>query len=362
MDWKTEKYSNRGRDFYVNPNGNPYDNSGYYTQSRKFYDDYMTEYNNYWAEEAAKDPIARDADKWSNWSEMHDGVMWFDTAACFKGKFIGDVNAVTIAPNTSVNTQLNADPTKSYTPVTPANDANAALNGLSDSGSAFGTFWEGWYTGASYAVTTPQKDYANDPAYNKLVAPKDPNGPFQATWEKKAVSGQPYTQYGRTGNFRAKAWDTEISVTGQINWSDKELTTALNNARVDLQDDCDMDCQKRGSSLSAVAALMSTAYGIIALNALFMFIGAWRYRWRVCSVYCTMCACLVQVVILMLTAVMLTGKYNTVCMHSLTNTFEGSRWTMNDDFQMTFNLWFVSWILMLPFVCCGMCSAFVATK
>jgi len=114
--------------------------------------------------------------------------------------------------------------------------------------------------------------------------------------------------------------------------------------------------------MTLVATLMSTMYGIIALNALFMFIGAWRYRWRVCSVYCTMCACLVQVVILMLTAVMLTGKYNTVCMHSLTNTFEGSRWTMNDDFQMTFNLWFVSWILMLPFVCCGMCSAFVATK
>mmetsp|Transcript_835 Transcript_835/g.1288 ORF Transcript_835/g.1288 Transcript_835/m.1288 type:complete len:115 (+) Transcript_835:1102-1446(+) len=114
--------------------------------------------------------------------------------------------------------------------------------------------------------------------------------------------------------------------------------------------------------MTLVATLMSTMYGIIALNALFMFIGAWRYRWRVCSVYCTMCACLVQMVILMVSAVMLTGKYNTVCMRSLTNTFEGFRWTMNDDFQMTFNLWVASFILMFPFVCCGMCSAFVATK
>ena len=31
MNWKTEKYTNLGRDFYVNPNGNPYDNQGYYT-------------------------------------------------------------------------------------------------------------------------------------------------------------------------------------------------------------------------------------------------------------------------------------------------------------------------------------------
>ena len=47
-----------------------------------------------------------------------------------------------------------------------------------------------------------------------------------------------------------------------------------------------------------MASLMGTAYGIIGLNALFMFIGTWRYRWRICSVYCTMFACLFQFAIL----------------------------------------------------------------
>ena len=176
------------------------------------------------------------------------------------------------------------------------------------------------------------------------------------------MTGQSYTQYARSGSFRPGAWDTEISVTGQINWSNKELTTDLKQAQIDLTDDCDMDCQKRGSALSVVAILMSTSYGIIALNALFMFIGAWRYRWRVCSVYCTMVACVLQLILLTVSATMLFSKYNNVCMRSLTNTFEGFRWTMNDDFQMTFNLWVASFILMFPFVCCGMCSAFVATK
>ena len=58
---------------------------------------------------------------------------------------------------------------------------------------------------------------------------------------------------------------------------------------------------------------------------------------------------------------MLFSKYNNVCGRSLTNTFSGFRWTMNDDITMTFNLWVMSLVLMLPFVCCGLCSAYGAT-
>jgi len=121
-----------------------------------------------------------------------------------------------------------------------------------------------------------------------------------------------------------------------------------------------MDCQKRGSQLTLVAQLMSAAFGVIALNALFMFIGAWRYRWRVCSLYCTFCACMTQLILSIVSAVFLFSKYNAVCSLSLTNTFTGFRWTMNDDFTMTFNLWVASLILMLPFVCCGMCNAYAS--
>ena len=123
-----------------------------------------------------------------------------------------------------------------------------------------------------------------------------------------------------------------------------------------------MDCQKRGSAMTVVAILMRTAYGIIALNALFMFIGAWRYRARVCSIYCTFVSCLCQLILQIVAATMMFTKYNNVCMRSMTNTFVGFRWTMNDDFQMTFNLWVAGLILMLPFVCCGMCSAYVASN
>ena len=40
MNWKTTSYQDNGQTIYVNPNGNPKDNSGYYTQSRKFYNDW----------------------------------------------------------------------------------------------------------------------------------------------------------------------------------------------------------------------------------------------------------------------------------------------------------------------------------
>ena len=31
--------------------------------------------------------------RWDEWETMHDGVMWFDTAGCLDGGFIGQVNA-----------------------------------------------------------------------------------------------------------------------------------------------------------------------------------------------------------------------------------------------------------------------------
>jgi len=66
--------------------------------------------------------------------------------------------------------------------VNSAPDANSALNAKNDGSSAFGNFWNGWYTGANYATSSPSTDYDNQKAYNKLVAPKDENGPFQRNW------------------------------------------------------------------------------------------------------------------------------------------------------------------------------------
>ena len=61
----------------------------------------------------------------------------------------------------------------------------------------------------------------------------------------------------------------------------------------DLAEDCDMDCQRRGTQLTVVAILMSTAYGIIAVNALLMLAGTWVVYARVISIFCSMAACFI---------------------------------------------------------------------
>ena len=134
-------------------------------------------------------------------------------------------------------------------------------------------------------------------------------------------AGQSVTVYKKETVFRNNAWDVDVKVDGRIDWADGQLTEDLVNAQIELAEDCDMDCQKRGSAMTVVAILMRTAYGIIALNALFMFIGAWRYRARVCSIYCTFVSCLCQFILQIVAATMMFTKYNNVCMRSMTNTF-----------------------------------------
>lgn len=130
-------------------------------------------------------------------------------------------------------------------------------------------------------------------------------------------------------------------------------------ARLDLWEDCDLDCQAAGSQMSLVASLNGTALGFIGLNALFMFIGTWRYRWRVCSIYCTLFACLFQFAVIITSATMLFSSYTTVmCATSLTNTMGGSLpWYMADDWAVNVMLWVGQIFLMFGFLACGLCSA-----
>lgn len=85
---------------------------------------------------------------------MHEDVYWFDTAACFKGKFIGQINDVKIYPNTTVNAQIRVNPNPAPTNTsipTPVNlNSNAALNGKDDKGSDFSKYWGNWWVGATY--------------------------------------------------------------------------------------------------------------------------------------------------------------------------------------------------------------------
>ncbi len=201
----------------------------------------------------------------------------------------------------------------------------------------------------------PQKDWNDDYAYNKATGPIDAKAPYQVRYDSTTTNGK--TVYKKTNEYRADAWDVDINVNGKINF-DTPYYDELMEAKIELMEDCDIDCQKRGSQLTLIATLMGAAYGCIGLNALFMFCGAWWFYLRMCSMICTMVACLFQFAILITTGVLMMTKYNNVCMRSLTPTVEGFRWTMADDFYVTFSLWVISFFAMFIFVCCGMCSGY----
>ena len=137
---------------------------------------------------------------------------------------------------------------------------------------------------------------------------------------------------------------------------DEGLYKSLLEDRIALFEDCDVDCLAKGSQLTLVAGLNQLCFGIIALNALFMFIGAFRYQDRVLSVYCTFFACLFQFCIIVVSGVILCNRWNAVCSRSLTPTAGGLQWTMRDDFGVCFGLWIMSIILLFPFLFCGLQS------
>jgi len=89
---------------------------------------------------------------------MHKNIVWFDTTACWKSKFIGDINSVTISPATNTR-QLEADPTKKYNTTAPATDASLLFDLKHDRGRTFEEPWMGWYTGGNYANTSPVKNW-----------------------------------------------------------------------------------------------------------------------------------------------------------------------------------------------------------
>ncbi len=133
--WMTTSYEEGGITKYTDPNGNPYDNDGYYTQKLSAYEYGLDEvYNENMAAEHSKNPIERDAEKYDNWYDMHSGgILWFDTAACWKGPFVGDTNSPVI-------TAKSVGPTEQYPydlsnpPKKPSGVPSSASNNYSGPG------------------------------------------------------------------------------------------------------------------------------------------------------------------------------------------------------------------------------------
>jgi len=263
---------------------------------------------------------------------MHRNIMWFDTAACMNGGHIGNVNAVRINPTTERWTRRESKCTISETEsgFTKCYDYSPQENGK-------------WWSG---------KEFEDRNQDNKVIEHKGADDiPYVRTYNanQEAIS---------VPNNEKQSWETSIRVDGSMNWKDEDLYRDLLKDYIDLMEDCDVDCQARGSQLTGIAGLLAMVYGLVYLNAIFMFIGTWRYRWRICSLYCTFCVCLVQFVVLILTGAMMFTKYNMICGRSLTETAgKGNMWSMADDFYMTFSCWVTSFITMFCFVCCGMCPA-----
>lgn len=97
---------------------------------------------------------------------MHDGVWWFDTAACWKGGFIGEINSVETSISAIGNTWNAVD--ANVPGPTTTGTTNLAWSLLD--GSIGDTWGAGsWWAGANYANTEPEKDYKGDWVFNKLV-------------------------------------------------------------------------------------------------------------------------------------------------------------------------------------------------
>jgi hypothetical protein len=227
---------------------------------------------------------------------MHEDVIWFDTAPCMSGPYIGEGNKVTINPT--------------------------------DTKTAKRTSWFKAVDG----------------------------GPATANYSTKEQVALP------PSSIRYDAWDTDIAVTGSFMWSNEDLYRDFLKDRIDLLEDCDVDCHAKGSQLTVIAVLMSVAYTVIGINAICMFIGTWRPGFRICSVYFTIVACMLQFALLIAAGALMFTKYNALCGRSLFYTHNFYLYTMNDEFYWSFSSWLVSWIWMFIFVCCGMCSAYRPEK
>jgi len=162
------------------------------------------------------------------------------------------------------------------------------------------------------------------------------------------------SQYEKVTTWKASY--QSIAVTNNYQWNDEEMYRDFRKDWLDTFEDCDVDCQAKGSQLTLIAGLLGLVYFLISLNALCMFIGTWRYRWRVCSVYSTGILCLFQFSVIVATGCLLFTKYNGICSKSMRTTSvwdDKFIWTMSDDFYMTFSLWIASIFTMFGFVCCS---------
>ena len=211
--------------------------------------------------------------------------------------------------------------------------------------------WETMNTNVVWFDTAPCMNYASRVGGIKdfRITPNS-DDPISYGWWTE-VGNSPERIDGTTD------WSTDIKIEGAIGHMNGDAFKGQLKGWVDTIENCDIDCQARGSGMSLVSILNGTSLGIICFNALIMFIGAWKCWARIWSTYCTMFACVFQFAILIVSATYLFSQYTiSMCSVSTEGTAEGFLWTMKDDVEMNITLWVGQMIFMFVFVAFGFCQ------
>lgn len=154
-------------------------------------------------------------------------------------------------------------------------------------------------------------------------------------------------------------WTTNLTFANSIKIYDEDLQKDGFQDYVDLVEDCDIDCQHRGSGITIVANLNGLALGLICLNAIITFFGVWMSMFRVCSTYFNFLTCMFQTIVLIFSATCLFNQYSIArCSRSMTLTSEGRLYTMADDYFINVMCWIIQIPCVFFFLCCGCCGSY----
>lgn len=264
MDWKTLKYiaedmadhsytNEAGQSTYGNPQ-DEYPNVGIFTQTERYNDFYQNMYDQRWG--AKPDVIEATAKGYELWETGRD-VIWFDTTACTSGSHVGDINSGSIKPR---------------------------------GGSLF---MDDWIKGKFDIVT-------------------DPNTGKETNW----TNANPDTP-AEGDTLTAPFFDTDLKVPkDMLTFNDESLYRTQLEDYINMVDNCDVECQAKGSQMTLVASLGAAAFAMISFNALLMFFGTWMYQARVASVICTGVSCMFQFIVIVISGVCLFSPYAMYCRHS----------------------------------------------
>lgn len=124
-------------------------------------------------------------------------------------------------------------------------------------------------------------------------------------------------------------------------------------------EECDLECQQKGSQFTTISIIQIASLSLIVLNGLLGIWGGWSPAARIVQTYCSFVAFLFQLGVFITCAAMLFTPYALVCSKSLAPTSgKNTLWTMHDDYDMVVGLWSSQIFWMFAFLVIGLCGAY----